>query len=289
MQVPSDSPHGSGCPGGTPVAARRAFHLKSAFAIAAAAWTIPPRPAMEVVLLETCDWRPWLADAHALLSAAEAERVQRRRQAADRDALALAYALHRLVLGKVLDREPSDVSLHRDERGCPRLAGDMAYTSLSHADGLIAIAVTVAGPIGVDIEPPGRATVMPEIARSVCHRSEAADLDALDEPTRAAALLALWVRKEALLKAAGVGLAVPMETFAAPEGGALVLPGLFADAVQVRMLDAGDRCVAAVAGPAGMRIECCWLPPRVGRGSQESSIRSAAWKIPGTGVSLDAS
>lgn len=251
---------------GNAVIARCPMNIRTVFADAMQelGGASPLRRAITVTLLEVRDWQPWLADAVALLSEGEAGRVQRRRVAADREALALAYALHRLLLGKVLGRDPTDVPLHRDERGCPRLAGDIAYTSLSHADGLIALAVTTSGPLGVDIEPRDRAAVMPEIARSVCHRSEAAELSALDEPARAAALLAIWVRKEALLKAAGIGLAVPMETFAAPEHHSLLmLPALFADPVQVRMLGAGDRCVAAIAGPPGVGIECRWVRPPI--------------------------
>ena len=214
-----------------------------------------------VALLKLGDWRPWLAEAAALLSAEEAARVRRRRVPADRDARVLAYALHRLLLGRALGCQPADVLLHRDGLGCPRLPGDIACTSLSYAQGFIALALTTSGPVGVDIEPRGRAAVMPGIARCVCHASETIALAARDETARAAAMLALWVRKEALLKAAGVGLAVPMESFAAPEHHALQVPALFDEAVQVRMLDAGDDCVAAVAGATGAVVECRWLRP----------------------------
>lgn len=251
------------------------MELRAVFAEASGG-TLPPPRLIAVALMEVRDWLPWLGDALTLLSASEAERVQRRRIATDRDALALAYALHRLLLGKVLGRDPTEVPLDRDERGCPRLAGGIAYTSLSHADGLVALAVTTSGPVGVDIEPAARAVVMPEIAWSVCHGSEAAELAAFVEPARGAALLAIWVRKEAVLKAAGVGLAVPMETFAAPAHPSLVLPALSAAAIQVRMLGAGDRCVAAVAGPAGVGIECRWLRPPTGSRAAERHVLSRA-------------
>lgn len=214
-----------------------------------------------VALMRLGDWQPWLAEAFALLSVEEAARVRRRRIPDHRDARVLAYALHRLLLGSALGCRPADVPLHRDGLGCPRLPGDIACTSLSHAPGVIALALTTSGPVGVDIEPRGRAAVMPGIARCVCHTSEAIELSTLDETARAAAMLALWVRKEALLKAAGVGLAVPMESFAAPEHHALQVPALFAQTVQVRMLEAGDGCVAAVAGATGAVVDCRWLRP----------------------------
>lgn len=244
------------------MAARSPTDMRTAFT-GVSGGALSPR-CIAVALMETWAWRAWLVDSFAMLSASEAARVQRRRSTADRDALALAYALHRLLLGQFLGLDPINVPLERDERGCPRLAGGIAYTSLSHADGLIAVAVTTSGPVGVDIEPATRAAVMSEIAQCVCHRSEAAELAALDEPARGAALLAIWVRKEAVLKAAGVGLEVPMDTFAAPEHQALALPAAWSDALQVRMLGTGGQCVAAVAGPPGIGVACRWLRPPIG-------------------------
>lgn len=224
-------------------------------------WQCLVEATIAVALIDVTRWGPWFADARRSISADELSRVHRRRIPADGDALALAYALHRLLLGRVLGLPPGDVPLSRDDLGCPRLAGDIAYTSLSHSDGLIALAVTGSGPVGVDIEPSTRAVVMPTISRSLCHSTEIAQLANLGESERAAAMLALWVRKEALLKMAGIGLAVPMESFVAPDSPSLMLPALFSTAVQVRMLDAGDQCVAAVAGPMGIAIDFHWLHP----------------------------
>lgn len=224
-------------------------------------WKCLAEGTITVALIDVTRWGPWFTDASRLIGAHELARVQTRRFPADRDALALAYALHRLLLGRVLGLPPLDVPVSRDDFGCPRLAGDIAYTSLSHSDGLIALAVTGSGPVGVDIEPSNRAVVMPEITHSVCHSSEIAQLANLDEPERTAAMLALWVRKEALLKMAGIGLAVPMESFVAPDSPSLTVPSLFSAPVQVRMLAAGDHCVAAVAGSMGIAIECHWLHP----------------------------
>ncbi|MGH8077978.1 MAG: 4'-phosphopantetheinyl transferase family protein [Lysobacter sp.] len=185
--------------------------------------------------------------------------------------MALAYALHRLLLSRALSRDPMDVPLERNELGCPRVRGHDVCTSLSHADGLIALAVAE-GPVGVDVEPAARAAVMTEIARQVYHYSEATGLFVLGETERNAALLAMWVRKEAVLKAAGVGLATPMQTFAAPEHASLRLPAsLFGEAMQVRMLAADDRCVAAVAGPCGASIDCRWVRPALGAYAEEPS------------------
>ena len=227
-----------------------------------------------VALLEVAQWLPWLDDARRLLDSDEAARVRRRRFPAHRDALAIAYAVHRLVLGQALGQEPAQVPLTRDDLGCPRLPGDVAFTSLSHADGVVALAVTRSGPVGIDIELRSRAAVMLELAGSVCHPRDAADISGLDVCARGAAMLALWVRKEALLKAAGVGLAVPMASFAAPEHPALWLPVLFAGPVRVQMLAAGPSCVVAVAGATGSEVECRWLRPVSGSSARSMPARA---------------
>lgn len=80
--------------------------------------------------------------------------------------------------------------------GQPVVADDIVHVSLSRAAGLALAAVSTAGPVGVDVEPAGRADFA-GFADVAVHPHEEAH-----EPTRT------WVRKEALLKATGWGLAV---------------------------------------------------------------------------------
>lgn len=212
--------------------------------------------------VDLSDWRPWLADAALLLDAAECERTSRLRRIEDREARILTYGLHRLLLGAVLGLDAAAVPLGRDDRGCPRLAGGDVETSLSHADGYAAMAISRHGPVGIDLEVATRAGVLPEIAARVCHPDETGAFAALDPPTRAAALLALWVRKEALLKAAGVGLAREMTTFVAPADAALLWPSAGEGFACIQMLDAGPGLVAAVAHAQGLATESLRLRPR---------------------------
>lgn len=211
-------------------------------------------------------WRPWLDAMRGLLDRPESERVARKRRSRDADDLALAYGLHRLVLGRVTGCEPRAVPLARDVLGRPCLLDDTVQTSLSHAEGAVAIAVARHGPVGIDIEAMVRAAQMDEIADAVLHPSERAAVAALSAPDRARTLLALWVRKEALLKAAGIGLAREMHGFLAPEATPVPLPAIDgpggADVV-VRMVEAGLGWMAAVAARPDARIVTAWLsPPR---------------------------
>lgn len=221
---------------------------------------------VQALLFELAAWRPWLDEAQALLDGAEAARVQRRHRASDRDDLALAYALHRLALARALGCEPAAVALGRDGLGRPCLADEALQTSLSHADGVVGVALAPGGRLGIDVEPVARIADMAAIADHVCAPSEARDMGALGD-ARARELLALWVRKEALLKAAGIGLAREMPTFIAPDGARVALPlaegGDDDECVVVRMLDAGPGYVAALACSDGAAAQAAWLRPGI--------------------------
>ena len=80
--------------------------------------------------------------------------------------------------------------------GQPFVTDDVVHVSLSRAPGLALAAVSTAGPVGVDVEQAGRAA-FPGFEDVALHPQEGSR-----EPTLT------WVRKEALLKATGWGLAV---------------------------------------------------------------------------------
>ena len=218
------------------------------------------RRAIFVALFDLEDWQPWHEDAFGLLDHAEQKRVTSRRSAVHQQALAMSYALHRLLLAKALVCDALSVPISRDEAGCPRITGCTLSTSLSHAEHLaVAIAVSATGSVGVDMEATSRASAMPELAEWVCHPSEWPGHHAGRAGLASEALLGLWVRKEAFLKAAGVGLGWEMRSFAAPDGGVLPVPG--GGCTQLAMLEAGADWTAAIAGTPGVPVTCAWLRP----------------------------
>jgi len=144
------------------------------------------------------------------------------------------------------------------------VAGDELQTSLSHTSGAVAVALSRHGFVGIDIEPAARAGELAEIAPTVMHASEAGRIAALPDTARAQELLALWVRKEAALKAAGIGLLREMHSFIAPLGKPVGLPsadGTDAVAAAIHMLEAGSEWRAAIAALPGARFQADWLSP----------------------------
>lgn len=226
-------------------------------------WAAPGFPQVRVLLIDAVQWCVVLPTAALLLDAAESARVARKRFARDRGLSVLAYAMHRLLLGAALGCAPQEVPLTRDVRGAPRLPGTPWHTSLSHSGHVIAIAFSTAGEVGIDIEPLGRSSEMSELATQVCHPNELRVLARWPVAQRNRELLRLWVRKEALLKALGVGLALEMSRFEAPAGMPVYLPNNINYEFYVIDLPVGEQWHAALASAPGVRSDWVWLgaPP----------------------------
>lgn len=79
--------------------------------------------------------------------------------------------------------------------------------NLAHGSGWLAVALAVDREVGVDLEPLAIPGDWRAIARAVCSEGETQALAALPARERKRAFLRAWTRKEAVLKAAGVGLA----------------------------------------------------------------------------------
>lgn len=182
-----------------------------------------------------------------LLDDVEQARYQRFAQEADRARFATAAVLLRLLLANHLDLPAHRVRIHRlcpqcgGGHGRPRLAnGDLAV-SVSHAADRVAVACGRVPALGVDVEAVVDRDTAGRLARMVLEPREAAgaQLDPVD-------FTRYWTRKEAVLKATGDGLDVPMT------GLAVALPHLppaLASFAGRPDLPARTRMVALSPGP----------------------------------------
>ena len=147
------------------------------------------------------------------LTPRERDRYHRLRRQADRNTFATGRALLRLVVGARMDVEPHEVVVRTTcvrcgstSHGAPTVdpvggARAAPHVSVTHAAGLVMVAATDAGPVGIDCEPLASALV-PGFADVALAPQEQATLAGAPP----GALLRTWVRKEALLKATGQGL-----------------------------------------------------------------------------------
>lgn len=154
-----------------------------------------------------------LSPDEALLGETERLRARRFVFAADRERFVAEHGLQRRLLGAYGTRSPASLAIAPDRYGKPRLSGVAITFNGSESAGIALFAVAEAGEIGIDIEAlrPERADM--RIARRYFHPAEIQELESLADEARLAAFFAVWTRKEALVKAVGLGLRIPLASF----------------------------------------------------------------------------
>jgi 4'-phosphopantetheinyl transferase len=151
----------------------------------------------------------------AILSADERARCQRFLRQVDRARFAASHAAQRRLLARYLEVDPAEVRFGRvrccecgsAEHGPPRVdwpATDITF-NLSGSGVHWLLALTRERRVGADIEVP-RAIDTGQMARACLTAAEQQDLSNQQEPARLGMFYRCWTRKEAVLKACGIGL-----------------------------------------------------------------------------------
>jgi 4'-phosphopantetheinyl transferase len=139
----------------------------------------------------------------------------------DRDRTIAAWALVRTLLGELLGEDPARVAIERhcvrcgsSDHGKPRLADTSAgiHFSLAHSGPHVVAALSRAGAVGIDVECLKPTTDYRSLYRGTLTADEAVAFHA--GGARPRDLLRTWVRKEAVTKAVGTGIATPFHSFA---------------------------------------------------------------------------
>lgn len=164
----------------------------------------------------------------ALLSPDEQARMSRFMRPEDQARFAVCHVALRLLLGRYLGIPPHFISFEKNEHGKPALlstpSGNPLHFNLSHTSGLGIIAIAQGLTVGVDIEK--IRPVERDIAQRYFSAREQADLQDLQGEEWLHAFFRCWTRKEAILKAEGVGLSGQLDAFDVslrPEAPAAVL------------------------------------------------------------------
>lgn len=123
----------------------------------------------------------------------------------------------RILLGIALKTAPAAVPLAVDARGKPKLCCESPLSfSLSHCDETTVIGLTTNANIGIDLERPNRVVDPSSIAIRFFHPTEGRAIAALPAPLAHTAFVRSWTIKEAVLKALGVGLNLPLSEVVIP-------------------------------------------------------------------------
>jgi 4'-phosphopantetheinyl transferase len=159
------------------------------------------------------DLWPALAD---LLDDAERARAARFAFEDDRQAYVAAHALLRVGLSARAGGAPQGWRFAAAAHGKPYLLDpptDLRF-SVTHARGMVAVAIAEGVEIGVDVEPANRRAESMKLAQRFFAPEETSLLRALDGEARRDAFFAIWTLKEAVVKATGEGLSRGLDSFA---------------------------------------------------------------------------
>ncbi|GAB3717747.1 4'-phosphopantetheinyl transferase superfamily protein [Amycolatopsis oliviviridis] len=95
--------------------------------------------------------------------------------------------------------------------GRPRVPGAPLMLSISHSGDLIGVAATAGTPVGLDVETATR-RAEDSLMEYALTPAEQAAISGLLEAERATAFFTYWTRKEAVMKATGKGLKIPLQS-----------------------------------------------------------------------------
>lgn len=155
------------------------------------------------------------ADAARVLSPSELERFDRYQVQRRRNDLVLSRVLFQVILKLLGLGRDGSFGLDVDANGKPHLTSRAGTSSLhlntSDTTGMITWAFSRHGPLGCDVERIG--ADKDEIAESHFAPPELADYRSLAGADKTRRFYEVWTLKEAVLKADGRGLGIPLDSF----------------------------------------------------------------------------
>lgn len=155
--------------------------------------------------------------ADSILDHVEQARAQTFKFPKDQQLYTAAHVFLRQALSRHADMAPADWRFSSNAYGKPAITNP-AYSglqfNLSHTNGLLACVIAHRFPVGIDVE---RHKHLPELI-SLCHsifsQTETAEILSLaGSHLREQRFFTYWTLKEAYIKARGMGLSIPLQSF----------------------------------------------------------------------------
>ncbi len=152
-----------------------------------------------------------------LLSQDEYQRAMRYYRPVDRDRFIVGRGILRKIISAYLSLPPGQLRFTYNEYGKPAVSDDQndraLNFNLSHSAELILYAVTRGRVVGIDIEYIRKDFATLEIAEHFFSKDEVAALKSLPTDQRTTGFFNCWSRKEAFIKAKGMGVSYPLDRF----------------------------------------------------------------------------
>lgn len=148
-----------------------------------------------------------------VLSETEQNEIKRLKFDKDKNIKTISRFLLRILLSRYLNKKPEEIILVRNKFGKPELVGDQSQKikfNYSHSDKFIIFAFILEDEIGVDIEKINLSINHTELADNNFSKHEINHLK-ISGFEIVEKFFGIWTRKEALLKAAGIGLTIDLK------------------------------------------------------------------------------
>jgi 4'-phosphopantetheinyl transferase len=215
--------------------------------------------------------RSALAKLRQILPPEERERADGFHFEADRRRCVIGRGYLRLLLGEILELPANELQFEYDEFGKPSVTPTRRMPvqfNVSHSGEIILIAIAIGRAVGIDVERIRTDLDLDGIAARFFSANERRILASLAGLSRFEAFYRCWTRKEAYLKARGVGLSLPLNQFDVcflHDDGSLLLADRPdpTEALRwtMRTLEPGQHYVAALAvAGSGWKLKCLDYP-----------------------------
>src|SRR2546421_12567871 len=186
-------------------------------------WNMSPAH-VQLDLNEVHVWKASLEVSHNavnhfkdVLSADECDRAKRFHFEKDRRHWIVAHGILRFLLGRYLDVEATELQFVTNDYGKPSLVQPpheaRLHFNLSHSGEIALYAFAYGRQLGIDVEHMRGSLDYEEVATHYFSSYECAVLRALPASLREEAFYRCWTRKEAYIKARGMGLSQPLDKF----------------------------------------------------------------------------
>ncbi len=160
----------------------------------------------------------------SLLTHEELARAAKFLKPADAEGFILSRGLLRRILANCMNIEPATLRFSRNPQGKPFLEGGELEFNVSHSRDRLLIAVTSGRLVGIDIEFKRDGLNMESIIKRWFAPAEQIAFQTVENP--ADVFFEIWAKKEAYVKALGIGIYKELNTFAVPIGEKPFLPVL---------------------------------------------------------------
>lgn len=154
------------------------------------------------------------SESFHLLTNEEKTRASKFRFIKDRKNFIIGRAVLKTLASSYLNRAIEKIHVVFGEQGKPGLKNETALKfNLSHSKNQLLLAFTKDSEIGVDIEFNQTQIEIEKIAKQFFAPAEIDELKELDHSLQLPAFYRCWTRKEAVIKALGGGLSIPLDRF----------------------------------------------------------------------------